>query len=88
MMSSDGLLEFPCDFPIKVMGKDSRSFRRTSLSIIEEHVGALANDDVSERQSKDGNFVALTYNLTIDNREQLDRIYSALSNHDDVLVVL
>jgi len=88
MMSNDSLLEFPCDFPIKVMGKDSPQFRRTSLAIIEEHVGELTKEDVSERQSKDGNFVALTYNLTIENREQLDSIYSALSNHDDILVVL
>ena len=87
-MSSDSLLEFPCDFPIKVMGKDSPQFRRTSLAIIEEHVGELTEESVSERQSKDGNFVALTYNLTIENREQLDSIYSALSNHEDILVVL
>jgi len=88
MMSGDSLLEFPCDFPIKVMGKDSRRFRHTSLAIIEEHVGALTTEDVSERQSKDGNFVALTYNLTIETREQLDNIYSALSSHEDILVVL
>ena len=88
MMTNESLLEFPCAFPIKVMGKDSPEFRRTSLEIIEEHVGALTSESVSERQSKDGNFVALTYNLTIENREQLDSIYSALSAHDDILVVL
>lgn len=88
MMSSDDVLELPCDFPLKVMGKDSRDFRLASLEIIEQHVGALTNGDISERQSRDGNFVALTYNLTIENREQLDRIYSALSSHEDILVVL
>ena len=87
-MSNDSLLEFPCAFPIKVMGKDSQEFRKTSQAIIQEHVGGLTEDDVSERQSKDGNFVALTYHLTIENREQLDSIYRALSAHDDILVVL
>ncbi len=87
-MSSDGVLEFPCRFPMKVMGKDTEAFRRSSLEIIEQHVGKLAQTDIHERSSREGNFVALTYELTIASREQLDELYRALSGHEEVLVVL
>ena len=51
MSVSDELFQFPCDFPIKVMGRDSESFRTLTLAIVERHAGSLAPDSISERAS-------------------------------------
>lgn len=87
-MSGDELLEFPCDFPIKVMGRDSQSFRTLTLAIVERHAGALGADCISERASRRGKFLALTYTIRAQSRAQLDRIYQELTASGVVLVAL
>lgn len=87
-MSKESILEFPCRYPVKVMGKDTDEFRRSSLAIIEQRVGKVAPADIQERSSREGNFVAVTYELSVGSRKQLDELYRALSGHKDVLVVL
>ncbi len=88
MSASDELFRFPCDFPIKVMGRDSESFRTLTLAIIERHAGALAPDKISERMSSKGRFLALTYTIRAESRAQLDRIYQDLTDSGVVLVAL
>ena len=51
MSGNDDLFQFPSDFPIKVMGRDSESFRTLTLAIVERHAGPLAADRISERAS-------------------------------------
>lgn len=87
-MSGDELLEFPCDFPVKVMGRDSQSFRTLTLAIVERHAGALRADCISERASRRGKFLALTYTIRAQSRAQLDRIYQELTASGVVLVAL
>ena len=52
MSGNDELFEFPSDFPIKVMGRESESFRTLTLAIIERHAGSLAPDRISERRAR------------------------------------
>jgi len=84
----DTLLEFPCRFPIKMMGRRGTGFRRTAVAIVEGHVGEIPNDDVREAESSKGNFVSVTVTITATSREQLDDIYRALTDHEAVLVAL
>lgn len=85
---SESLLEFPCDFPLKVMGRNEAGFREVVVALVETHVGTLASDRISERKSRDGNFLALTIMLRAQSQAQLDDIYEALSSHDRILMVL
>ena len=48
MSDRDELFQFPTEFPIKVMGRDSESFRTLTLAIVERHAGALPPDRISE----------------------------------------
>jgi putative lipoic acid-binding regulatory protein len=84
----DGLLKFPCEFPIKVMGRDSESFRSLTLAIVERHAGPLDSACISERPSAKGNFISLTYTIQAESRRQLDAIYEELTNSGVVLVAL
>lgn len=87
-MSDESLLEFPCDFPIKMMGRDTPEFRETVRSLVEKHAGPLDEDAIQAAQSRNGRFVSVTITISARSREQLDAIYQDLTAHDDVLMAL
>ncbi len=87
-MSDTSLLEFPCEFPIKVMGRQDGDLRALTQVIVERHVGALPESNVRTRTSADGNFLALTYVVPASSREQLDAIYRELTACKAVLMAL
>jgi putative lipoic acid-binding regulatory protein len=84
----DTLLEFPCDFPIKMMGRDEDSFREAAIAVIEEHAGKLSDDAISTSSSRKGNFVSITVTISAQSQQQLDDIYQALTDHEEILVAL
>jgi uncharacterized protein len=88
MSDAGELFQFPCEFPIKVMGRDSESFRTLTLAIVERHAGPLATGQISERMSREGRFLALTYTIRAQSRAQLDTIYQDLTDSGVVLVAL
>ena len=85
---SDTLFEFPCDFPLKVMGRKSDDFRSIVIGIVQKHVGTVAPENIEERPSKDGNYLSLTCTFQAQSREQLDNLYRELTSHERVLIVL
>ena len=87
-MSDDTLLEFPCDFPLKVMGRKADDFAALVVGLVENHSGPSPELRVSERLSRDGNFIALTIVVRAHSKAQLDAIYTELSAHERVLMVL
>jgi putative lipoic acid-binding regulatory protein len=87
-MTEDTLLEFPCDFPIKIMGRHEEDFPALVLELLAPHTGPVAADRVSQRLSRDGNFLALTVVLRAESKAQLDAVYETLSGHERVLMVL
>jgi len=84
----DGLLEFPCKFPVKMMGRKGSSFRDAALSIIEQHTGTIDEDAVRIMPSSGGNFVSITVTIDASSQVQLDDIYRDLSAHEEILVAL
>jgi len=87
-MTEESLLEFPCEFPIKMMGRDTPEFRATARELVEKHVGAISENAIRINQSGKGNFVAVTVTVTAISQQQLDAIYQDVSAHDDVLMAL
>jgi putative lipoic acid-binding regulatory protein len=81
-------LEFPTEFPIKVMGRRDSDLKVLTREIIERHTGPLGDESVKVRTSGDGNFLALTYAVTAQSREQLDAIYRELTACKAVLMAL
>lgn len=84
----ESLLEFPCEFPIKVVGRSSDDFATHVLTLIEPIVGLLENDTVKHQPSRNGNFVSLTISFVAQNQTQLNRVYETLSASPDVLFTL
>lgn len=81
-------LKFPTEFPIKVMGRQDGDLKALTREIVERHTGALGDERVKTRTSGDGNFLALTYTITAQSREQLDAIYRELTACKAVLMAL
>jgi hypothetical protein len=85
---NEELISFPCDFPIKVLGRSDAEFHALVVGLVEPLVGALPTERVTSRESREGNFVALTLHLRVESRAQLDDVYRILSGHEQVLMVL
>jgi len=79
---------FPCEFPIKVMGRHDSDLRALTQEIIERHAGPVQESAVRMRLSTDGNFLAVTYLVLASSREQLDAIYRELTACKSVLMTL
>ena len=84
----DKLLEFPCDFPIKMMGRDHTDFRESAVSLIERHAGEIPSDAIRTTLSRKGNFLSITITIKARSQQQLDDIYRDLTEHDEILVAL
>ncbi len=82
------VLEFPCDFPIKVMGHVADDFERLVVEIVLKHVAALREGAVNCRSSKQGRYVSMTVTVQAESQGQLDALYRELSAHARVLMVL
>ena len=84
----DSLIEFPCRFPIKVMGLDESEFQSHVLQLISPHVDDITADDFATRSSSKGKFLSVTVTINAHSQEQLDRIYRTLTASDRVLYAL
>ena len=87
-MSEESALQFPCEFPIKMMGRDTPEFRTAARSLVEKHVGKVGDDRVQASVSRNGRFVSVTVTITATSQQQLDDIYQDVTAHDDVLMAL
>lgn len=82
------LIEFPCRFPVKVMGAKAPDFPAVVMDVVREHSADLHDEHVQRRDSSGGNYLSLTLSVHVENQEQLDNIYRALTGHPMVKVVL
>ncbi len=82
------ILEFPCRFPIKIMGRDRPLFHEIARAIVTRHAGHIHDDAIRQAASRKGNFISITITIEAISQQQLDSIYRELSAHDEVLVAL
>jgi putative lipoic acid-binding regulatory protein len=78
--ANETLFNFPCDYPLKVMGRHTDEFRSLVLGIVRRHAGEETDIHIAERPSKDGNYLALTCTFTAQSKAQLDALYSELTS--------
>jgi len=86
--TEETLVEFPCDFLIKVMGETNDDFANAMVSVIQVHEPKFDATKVDMRASSGGRFISLTCNVYVTSKAQLDSIYRALSEHPLVKYVL
>lgn len=88
MKPNDSLLEFPCRFPIKALGKQSKEFDVIVLEIIGRHAANVMKSAIKNRMSKGGKYISVTITITAVSQNQLDAIYRDLSDCPKILMAL
>ena len=79
------LLEFPCEFPIKAIGRMG-GFRDTVMDILRPYVPDLEQAEIKIASSRNAGYMSVTVTIIAVSRAQLDTIYMALTEHPDVLM--
>jgi len=87
-VARETLLEFPCVFPLKVIGRNVAEFEGEVLAIIQKHVPEAQRENVTRRPSTGNKYLALTVTFVADNQMQLDELYLELNRHELVLMTL
>jgi hypothetical protein len=81
-------MNFPCIFPVKVMGANQDAFESLVVEIIQRHATIATEEVITSRLSRGGKFVSLTVRIQAESQDQLDAIYRELSAHERVLMML
>ncbi len=85
---NETLLEFPCDFSVKAMGRDEPGFDVLVLELVRHHAPDIHEGAVRTRSSKGGKWVSVTVTLRAESKAQLDAIYLDLTAHEKVVMAL
>ena len=85
---TETLLEFPCTFPLKIVGKAEDGFAQTVLEVVLRHAPDFDSASMEMRASREGRYLSLTCTVNAKSREQLDGLYRELSRHPMVTMVL
>jgi putative lipoic acid-binding regulatory protein len=84
----DSLIEYPCDFPIKVMGLKVEGYLEAMSYVVRQFDPDWTEDRLETRESAGGKYLSLTFTVRATSREQLDELYRTLSSHPMAKVVL
>jgi putative lipoic acid-binding regulatory protein len=82
------LIEYPCRFPIKVMGANVEGYVAAMVHVARSFEPDFDDSTVEHRPSKGGNYLGLTLSVHVTSREQLDELYRTLTTHPMVKIVL
>ena len=87
-MPPETLIEFPCHFPIKVMGEVHDEFTSTVIEIIKQKNSSFDPSTIEMKGSSEGRYISLTCFVYVTSKPELDDIYRSLSTHPMIKVVL
>jgi putative lipoic acid-binding regulatory protein len=88
MAVESSLIEYPCDFPIKIMGRTEPGFAQAIVDLVTRHAPDFDSSRVEMRVSKKNRYLSLTCTIRATSREQLDQLYRELCDHPAVVMVL
>ena len=87
-MAEGSLLAFPCDFPIKIMGRKQQGFAQEVMDVVLRHAPGFDAKTMEMRPSRQGRYLSITCVVRATSREQLDALYKELGDHPGVVMVL
>ncbi|MEJ1959097.1 MAG: DUF493 domain-containing protein [Nitrosomonadales bacterium] len=88
MTLTESLIDYPCDFPIKVFGQSQQGFAQAVMEVVTRHDPDFQPGTIEMRASKTARYISLTCTVHATSREQLDAIYQDLCDHPMVVMVL
>ena len=81
-------IEFPCEYPIKVLGRSTEEFRSVIIEVFERHAPGFDQETITVRDSARGTFTSLTITITATGKDQLDALHKDLMATGHVQMVI
>ena len=88
MSQEETLLEFPTDFPIKIMGERREGFAQAMVELVQRHAPDFKAETVEMRASRSGNYLSVTCVVRATSKAQLDALYREITSHPWVKMAL
>jgi hypothetical protein len=88
MAEQDSLIQYPTDFPIKIVGINQAGFEAQIAQVLRTHAPDFDVTSIQVRESRAGKYLSITATINATSRGQLDALYLALTSHPMVRVVL
>ena len=88
MIENAGLIEYPCDFPLKILGHTQAGFAQAVLEVVKRHAPDFDGSTMELRASNRRKYLSVTCVVRATSREQLDNLYRELGDHPMVVMVL
>ena len=82
------LLQFPCSYPLKVLGQNTNAFYAMVSAVIEKHVAEGTEITYLTRVSSGDKYMSITATFIAQSQQQLSAIYEELNRHELVLITL
>ncbi|HEX6006339.1 MAG TPA: DUF493 domain-containing protein [Burkholderiales bacterium] len=87
-MTEASLIEYPCDFPIKILGETRAGFAQAVLEVVQRHAPDFDGASMEMKASRRGKYLSVTCVIRATSRAQLDALYRDLCDHPMVVMVL
>ena len=84
----DSLIDYPCDFPIKIFGQSQPGFVQAVIEVVSHHDPDFQAGTIQTKSSSKARYVSLTCTVRATSREQMDALYQELCDHPMVVMVL
>lgn len=85
---SESLVEYPCDFPLKIFGQQHPELAQSVLEVVTRHAPDFVAASMEMRASRTAKYISLTCTIRATSRQQLDAVYQELCDHPLVKMVL
>ncbi|OGS96807.1 MAG: hypothetical protein A3H31_13260 [Gallionellales bacterium RIFCSPLOWO2_02_FULL_57_47] len=85
---TSSLIEYPCEFPLKIFGLQQAGFAQAVLEVVSKHDPGFSAASMEMRASKNARYLSLTCTINATSREQLDALYQELCDHPSIVMVL
>ena len=86
--NTEPLIEYPIQFPLKVIGVDECDFEAFVVEIVRRHVPELLEEKIISRLSNGNRYRSVSFEFIAESRAQMDALYTELSSHERVLMIL
>ncbi|MCL5272459.1 MAG: DUF493 domain-containing protein [Gammaproteobacteria bacterium] len=87
-MNKQSIIEFPCEFPVKIIGTNSEVFLEEIKMTVLHHFPDFNQENLKHKLSDKSNYLAITVTVYATSQEMLDSFYRALTQHPDIKMVL